>query len=169
MALVVKNLPASAGDIRDAGSVRGLGRSPGEGHSNHSSYFCLENPMDRRTWQSTGSQSWTGLKWLSMHTCMQVQTESQFCFTLSYSPSLVAQMVKNLPEMRESRVQSLDLEENPVDRGAWWSTVHGVSKSEWLTLPLSHSLIPVLVEHPPCPINLGWSAVLALFLFCSRK
>ena len=80
MVLVIKNLPASAGDIRDAGSVHGLGRSPGEGHSNHSSYFCLENPMDRRTWQSTGSQSWTGLKWLSMHTCMQVQTESQFCF-----------------------------------------------------------------------------------------
>ena len=40
-------------------------------------------------------------------------------YPLQYSwISLVPQMVKNLPEMRESRVQSLDLEENPVDRGA---------------------------------------------------
>ena len=53
---MVKNLPASTGDVRDAGSVLGLERSPGEGHSNSSSYFCLENPMDRRSWQPIGSQ-----------------------------------------------------------------------------------------------------------------
>ena len=46
MALVVKNLPANAGDIRDAGSVPELGRSPREGHSNPLQYSCLENPMD---------------------------------------------------------------------------------------------------------------------------
>ena len=34
MALMVKNLPANAGDIRDAGSIPGLGRSPGGGHGN---------------------------------------------------------------------------------------------------------------------------------------
>ena len=34
MALVVKNLPASVGDVRDTGSIPGLGRSPGEGHGN---------------------------------------------------------------------------------------------------------------------------------------
>ena len=45
--LVVKNLPASAGDIRDAGSILGLGRSPGEGSGNPLQYSCLENPMDR--------------------------------------------------------------------------------------------------------------------------
>ena len=33
-ALVVKNLPANAGDIRDAGSIPGSGRSPGGGNSN---------------------------------------------------------------------------------------------------------------------------------------
>ena len=37
--LVVKNLPANEGDIREAGSVPGLGRSPGEGHSNPLQYF----------------------------------------------------------------------------------------------------------------------------------
>ena len=47
---VVKNLPANAGDIRDMGSIPGLGRSPGEGHGNPLPYSCLENPMDRGTW-----------------------------------------------------------------------------------------------------------------------
>ena len=51
-ALVVKNLPAIAGDIRDVGSIPGLGRSPGGGHGNPLLYSCLENPMDRETWQA---------------------------------------------------------------------------------------------------------------------
>ena len=49
MTLVVKNLPTSAGDIRDAGSTPGLGRSPGEGHGNPLQYSCLENPTDKRS------------------------------------------------------------------------------------------------------------------------
>ena len=52
VALVVNNLPANAGDIRDAGSVPGLGRSPGEGHGNPLQYSCLENPMDRGAWRA---------------------------------------------------------------------------------------------------------------------
>ena len=44
---MVKNLPASAGDARDAGSIPGLGRSPGGGHGNPLQYSGLENPMDR--------------------------------------------------------------------------------------------------------------------------
>ena len=44
---MVKNLPANARDIRDAGSIPGLGRSPGGGHGNPLQYSCLENPMDR--------------------------------------------------------------------------------------------------------------------------
>ena len=49
MVLVVKNLPANAGDIRDMSSIPGLGRSPGEGNGNPLQYSCLENAMDRRT------------------------------------------------------------------------------------------------------------------------
>ena len=52
MALVVKNLPANAGDIRDMGLIPGSGRSPGEGHGNPLQYCCLENPMDRGAWQA---------------------------------------------------------------------------------------------------------------------
>ena len=53
MVLVVKDPTADVGDVRDVGSVPGLGRSPEEGHGNplHS---CLENPMDRGgAWQAT--------------------------------------------------------------------------------------------------------------------
>ena len=53
MALVVKNLPANAGDVRDASSIPGLGRSPGGGHGHPLQYSCLENPMDRGAWQAT--------------------------------------------------------------------------------------------------------------------
>ena len=47
---LVKNLPASAGDIRDMGLIPGLGRSPGGGQGNLLHYSCLENSMDRGAW-----------------------------------------------------------------------------------------------------------------------
>ena len=47
MILVVKNLPANAGDSRDVGLIPGCGRSPGGGHGNPVQYSCLENPMER--------------------------------------------------------------------------------------------------------------------------
>ena len=48
--LVVKNLPANAGNVRDAGLIPGSGRSPGGGHGNPFQYSCLENPRDRGAW-----------------------------------------------------------------------------------------------------------------------
>ena len=48
--LVVKNPPTNAGDVRDASSIPGSGRSPGGGHSNPLQYSCLENPMDQGIW-----------------------------------------------------------------------------------------------------------------------
>ena len=53
LALLEKNLPASAGDIRDVGSIPGLGRYPEGGHGNPLRYSCLENPIDRGAWQAT--------------------------------------------------------------------------------------------------------------------
>ena len=47
---MVKNPPASAGDIRDTGLIPGLGRFPGEGNGNPLQYSCLGNPMDRGAW-----------------------------------------------------------------------------------------------------------------------
>ena len=47
---VVKNLPASAGDV---GSIPGPGRSPGEANGYPLQYSCLETPMDRGAWRAT--------------------------------------------------------------------------------------------------------------------
>ena len=49
VALVVKSLPVNAGDVRNVGSVPGLGRSPGRGHANPLQYPCLENPHGQRS------------------------------------------------------------------------------------------------------------------------
>ena len=72
MALVIKNLPANAGDVRDPGLVPGLGRSPGEGTGNPLQDSCLENPVDRGTWWATvrrAAKDQTQLKSLSTHEC----------------------------------------------------------------------------------------------------
>jgi len=52
VALVVKNPPVNAGDIRELGSIPGLGGCPGGGHGNPLQYSCLEKPMDRGAWQA---------------------------------------------------------------------------------------------------------------------
>ena len=53
MTLEPGNLPTNAGDLRDKGSIPRSGRSPGGGHGNPLQYSCVENPMDRGTWQAT--------------------------------------------------------------------------------------------------------------------
>ena len=62
MVLVVKNLPANAGDVRDAGLIPGSGRCPGGGRGNPLQYSCLESSMDRGTW------------WAIVHRVTQNQT-----------------------------------------------------------------------------------------------
>ena len=67
----MKNLPANAGDVRDAGSIFGLGRSPGVGNGNSLQYSYLENSWTEVPGRppSMGLQSWTLLR-PSMHTCI---------------------------------------------------------------------------------------------------
>ena len=67
---MVNNLPASAGDVKDSGSIPGSGRFPGGGHDDPPQYSCLENPMDRGArWAIVHevTKSWTQLKQLSTH------------------------------------------------------------------------------------------------------
>ena len=59
---MVKDLPANAGDVRDAGLISGLGRPPRGGHGNPLQYSCLENPTDR------------GALWAMVHTDSKSQT-----------------------------------------------------------------------------------------------
>ena len=71
VALLVKNLPANAGDLTDAGLIPGSGRSPGGGHGNPLQYSCLENPMYREAWRATVhrvAKSRTQVKQLSTYT-----------------------------------------------------------------------------------------------------
>ena len=59
---VVKNLPASAGDARDMGSIPGSGRSSGGGNGTPLQYSCLGNPMDKGDWWATVhrvAKNWT--------------------------------------------------------------------------------------------------------------
>ena len=51
--LMVKNSPVHAEDLRDMGSIPGLGRSLGGGQGNPLQYLCLENPIDRGVWWAT--------------------------------------------------------------------------------------------------------------------
>ena len=53
VALAVKKLSASAQDIRNVGSIPGLGRSLGGRNGNPLQYSCLENTMDIEAWQAT--------------------------------------------------------------------------------------------------------------------
>ena len=65
MALAVKNPPANAKDIREAGLIPGWGGSPGGGHGNPLQCYCLENLMDRGAWRATVhgvTESQTGLE-----------------------------------------------------------------------------------------------------------
>ena len=57
VALVVKNLHANAGNIRNVGLIPGLGRSPGGGNGNPLQYSCLEDPMDTGAWQATAQRA----------------------------------------------------------------------------------------------------------------
>ena len=117
--LVVKNLPANAGDIRDPGSVPGLERSPGGGHGNPLQHSSLENPLDRGVWwlQSTEWQSQTRLKrqhstqisllYSNCKTCLETVNKlltqiynvfmvwkTQYCYTANFSPSRSTDSVK---------------------------------------------------------------------------
>ena len=79
VALMVKNLPANARDMRDSGAIPGSGRAPGGGHGNPLQFSCLENPMDRGAWHTTVhrvAKSWVWLKSLSTHAPVHQQSFS---------------------------------------------------------------------------------------------
>ena len=87
LVLMVKNPPANAGDLRDAGSIPGLGRSPGGRHGSQLRYFYLENPLDRGTRWATVygfAKSQTQLKWLSVHATLFFKCLI-ICFVLNFA------------------------------------------------------------------------------------
>ena len=87
VALVVKNLPANAGDRTSAGSIPGSGRSPERGHGNPLQYSCHENPIDRGAWWARVhgvAKSQTPLKWVSMSIRRLLQADKETNHTYTY-------------------------------------------------------------------------------------
>ena len=81
-----KGSACDVGDIRDAGSIPGLGRSSGGGHGNPLQYSCLESPMDKGAWQATVhrvSRSQTLLKQLSAYVHTHTLTQRQYQASVS--------------------------------------------------------------------------------------
>ena len=98
MVLVIKDLPANAGDIRDTGSIPGSGRSPGEGYGNSLQYSCPENSMDREVWRAT-------VHWVTKSrtlVCMHLNAQKFY--------SLLYQLYCTVPGSSPSRIQG-----NPQD------------------------------------------------------
>ena len=93
VALVVKNPPARAGDIRYVSLISGSGRSSGGGCGNPLQYSCLENCMDRRAWWvmvHRFAESQTCLQWLSTrrHLCVgQLFLSDPFLLATPSTPS----------------------------------------------------------------------------------
>ena len=105
VASVLKNLPANEGEVRDAGLIPGSKICCGEGNGTPLQYFCLKSPMDWGAW------------WATVHTWLQSQTWlKQFSTHNNIWFLPVAQIIKNLPAMWETWVQSLGWED-PLEKG----------------------------------------------------
>ena len=89
VALVIKNPPTSAGDLRDVGSIPGSGRCPGGGRGNPLQCSCLENPMDRGAWRATVHRVTVTHDWSDLaHTCPCLSSARQHWLLLSACLSL---------------------------------------------------------------------------------
>ena len=82
---VVKNLPATAGDVEEISSIPGLGRSPGEEHGNPLQYSCLVNLMDREVW------------WATVHGVTKTGTTEPLMHPTHYQPLLQGEGSPTLP------------------------------------------------------------------------
>ena len=82
-----KESTCNAGYVRDLGLIPELGGSPGEGNGNPPQFSCLGNSMDRGAWWATVhgvTKIWTGLKRLSMHTCIYIMTHHFSIFNIHH-------------------------------------------------------------------------------------
>ena len=133
-----KNLPAYAGDTRDAGLIPGLGRSRGEGNGNPLQYSCLENPMDGGAWQARVhmvAKSRTRLKRLSSSSSSRCYCEGFSGGSDSKESACGAGEQGSIPGSGRSRGEGngnplqYSCLENPMGGGVWQATVYGVAKS----------------------------------------
>ena len=119
MALLVKNLPANTGGIRDAVSISGSGRSPGEGNGNPLQYSCLENPMDRGAW------------WATVHGVAKSQTQPK---RLSTHPARTQGSNLVLPHCTQT-LYPLSHQGRPI-HGYYRKYIFWTEKNSWILWPL---------------------------------
>ena len=116
--LVVKNLPASAGDIRNTGLIPKLERSPGRGHGSPCQYSCLENPLGRGVWRATvhrvtkSRHDWSDLarthnRHYSQDTKHVCDSKRFFCASLQLIPA--SQATTDWPFFREKKIRFVSL------------------------------------------------------------
>ena len=134
---MVKNPPANAGDIRDAGLIPGSGRSPGGGHGNPPQHSCLENPMDRGAWRATVhgvTKSGMRLKRLSIHTCVGIMHPEMPRMLLSPSEAAYSQLL--IDTGRKGHLGCLNL-------GRLYSVIHAPALP-----PLEPAMVRLLLKPP---------------------
>ena len=89
-----KNSPANAEDVRNMGSIPGLGRSPGGGNGNQLRYSCLENPMDRGAWGAKVhgvTKGQTQLKQFSMYASMP-ELKNDLCLLILFILNMITRI-----------------------------------------------------------------------------
>ena len=133
MTLVVKNMPANAGDIR---IFPGLGRSPGGAHGNPLQYSSLENPMDRGAWQAMVcrvAQSQTRLKRLSA--CAHTHA---YTLSLSHTHTLTLSLTHTLSHTlshthNDVLISSMGYCPQSWSGGLWCQRMRcgGISAQQW--------------------------------------
>ena len=69
---MAKNPLASAQDVKNAGSIPGSKKSPGEERGNPLQYSCLENPLDRKAWKATAHRVTKSQTQLKQLTCTHI-------------------------------------------------------------------------------------------------
>ena len=121
---MVKSPPAIEGDVRDAGSIPGSGRSPARGHGNPLQYSRRENPMDRGAWRAT------------VHAVAQSQDSGDLAHAGRLRPTELPCLVRGTSA---SNWPSKDLKAVPLDSPP--------SSSHWPTCPLRGRPASALVEE----------------------
>ena len=120
--LVIKNLPANAGDIRDVGSIPRLGRSPGEGNGNPLQYSCLENPMGRGAWCELPSM---GLQRVRHDLATKQFLQTLMLGKIEGKRGRGRQRTRQLDSITSSMDMNLSkVREIVKDREAWGAAVH---------------------------------------------
>ena len=127
--LVVRNPPADAADVRDAGAIPGWGRSPGEEHGNPHLYSCLDNSMDRGAQRATVhglTKSRTQLQWLSMHAHVSISNRTACVLVISYM-----HLTKDANQWRPQPFGVLSLVRWGQETGLWPDSGHTKAEVHW--------------------------------------